>query len=55
MQGSQWAGVAVAMAAGVAIGRVPADLTPERRTRTLVLALALGGGVTTLAKGIFTW
>jgi uncharacterized membrane protein YfcA len=50
--GVQWACVAVAMAVGVLIGRALAERTPERRARALVLTLALGGGVTTLLKGV---
>lgn len=52
LSGAQGVGVTVAMAAGMLIGRALADRTPETRARTLVLALALGGGVTTLLKGV---
>ncbi|MFD7709782.1 sulfite exporter TauE/SafE family protein [Streptomyces sp. NPDC059786] len=48
----QWTSVAAAMAVGMMTGRFLAAHTPERRARTLVLALALAGGATTLVKGV---
>ncbi|MEV0219974.1 sulfite exporter TauE/SafE family protein [Streptomyces sp. NPDC050704] len=47
-------GLAVAgMVVGGLIGRGLAGRVPEKQARLLVLLLALGGGVTTLAKGLW--
>jgi uncharacterized membrane protein YfcA len=47
-----WLAVGAALLLGAVIGHWAADRVPERRARTVVLLLALGGGVTTLAKGL---
>jgi uncharacterized membrane protein YfcA len=52
LAGPVWLLVAAAVAAGALIGAVLADRVPERRARRIVLALALGGGLTTLVKGL---
>jgi uncharacterized protein len=49
-----WLLVAAGIAAGAVIGKALAERVPERRARTLVLLLALGGGLTTLAKGLWS-
>ncbi|MEV8019704.1 sulfite exporter TauE/SafE family protein [Streptomyces sp. NPDC086554] len=48
-----WVLAVAAMAAGAVIGRAIAARVPERQARRLVLLLALGGGITTLAKGLW--
>ncbi|MFB6777150.1 TSUP family transporter [Streptomyces sp. NPDC056352] len=48
-----WLLVAAGLAAGALIGRALAERVPEKRARLLVLLLALGGGITTLAKGVW--
>jgi uncharacterized membrane protein YfcA len=52
LDGPAWLAVAAALAVGAVIGHWAADRVPERRARTVVLLLALAGGVTTLAKGV---
>ncbi|GAA1990234.1 sulfite exporter TauE/SafE family protein [Kitasatospora viridis] len=52
LAGPAWLAVAVALALGAVIGHWAADRVPERGARTVVLLLALGGGVTTLLKGM---
>ncbi|MEY9949640.1 TSUP family transporter [Kitasatospora sp. GAS1066B] len=47
-----WLAVAVALGLGALIGRELAGRVPEHRARTLVLLLALAGGLTTLGKGL---
>jgi uncharacterized membrane protein YfcA len=49
----QWVLVIAAMAAGGLIGRGLATRIPEKRARLLVLLLALTGGVTAVAKGLW--
>jgi uncharacterized membrane protein YfcA len=48
-----WALVVTGMVAGGLIGRGLAERVPEKRARRLVLLLALGGGLTTLGKGLW--
>ena len=48
-----WLLAATGMAAGAAVGQALAPRVPEKRARGLVLLLALGGGITTLAKGLW--
>ncbi|MGW3449142.1 TSUP family transporter [Streptomyces sp. NPDC001076] len=52
--GAQWAAMAAAMTAGGIIGRKVGDRLPEHHARRLVLLLALTGGVTAVAKGVWT-
>jgi uncharacterized membrane protein YfcA len=52
LPGPAWLAVAAALALGGVIGHWAADRVPEQRARTVVLLLALAGGVTTLAKGV---
>ncbi|MCX4750809.1 sulfite exporter TauE/SafE family protein [Kitasatospora sp. NBC_01287] len=47
-----WLAVSAALLLGALIGRELAERVPERRARTVVLLLALAGGLTTLAKGL---
>ncbi|MEV7596336.1 TSUP family transporter [Kitasatospora sp. NPDC089797] len=47
-----WESVTAALAAGALAGRLLAARVPERRARTVVLGLALAGGLTTLVKGV---
>ncbi|WP_246059421.1 TSUP family transporter [Herbidospora galbida] len=51
--GPTWALVGVGIAAGLAIGSIVARHVPERPARWIVLSLALAGGLTTLAKGLW--
>ncbi|KUN10643.1 hypothetical protein AQI95_02380 [Streptomyces yokosukanensis] len=53
LTGAQWAVVAAAMAIGALIGNAIAARTPEHRARCLVLVLALAGGATAMAKGLW--
>ncbi|CAL9335186.1 hypothetical protein SUDANB140_00152 [Streptomyces sp. enrichment culture] len=55
LDGSQWTGVALALAVGMLAGRALSGRLSERRARWLVLGLALAGGVTTLVKGVWEW
>lgn len=48
-----WLLVVAGIAAGAVIGRVLAARVLERRARRIVLLLALAGGLTTLAKGLW--
>ncbi|MFE4516909.1 TSUP family transporter [Kitasatospora sp. NPDC056783] len=48
-----WWLVAAALAGGAAVGRLLAARVPEARARLVVLGLALAGGLTTLAKGVW--
>lgn len=50
---SVWALAAGAMAVGALAGRALAGRVPEERARLLVLLLALGGGLSTLGKGLW--
>jgi uncharacterized membrane protein YfcA len=50
---SVWALSVAAMAVGAGIGKVLAERVPEERARMLVLLLALGGGLSTLGKGLW--
>ncbi|MCC9310620.1 hypothetical protein LN042_26715 [Kitasatospora sp. RB6PN24] len=47
-----WPAVAAALALGAVIGHRAGDRVPEQRARAVVLLPALGGGVTTLLKGL---
>ncbi|MFD5463220.1 TSUP family transporter [Kitasatospora sp. NPDC127059] len=47
-----WGLVIAAVAGGAVVGRLLAARVPERRARTVVLGLALAGGLTTLVKGV---
>ncbi|GAB1818752.1 TSUP family transporter [Herbidospora sp. RD11066] len=49
-----WALAGVGVAAGLAVGSVLASRVPEGPARRIVLALALAGGLTTLAKGLWS-
>ncbi|MFE2062180.1 sulfite exporter TauE/SafE family protein [Streptomyces sp. NPDC059467] len=51
---AEWTAVGAAMLAGGLIGRTVGDRLPEHHARRLVLLLALTGGVTAVAKGIWT-
>ncbi|WP_316520032.1 sulfite exporter TauE/SafE family protein [Kitasatospora brasiliensis] len=53
LSATAWWLVAAALAGGAAIGRLLAARVPERRARMVVLGLALAGGLTTLAKGVW--
>ncbi|MCO5967195.1 sulfite exporter TauE/SafE family protein [Actinoallomurus soli] len=48
-----WLLVAAGIAGGAVAGKALADRIPEARARRLVLLLALAGGLTTLAKGLW--
>lgn len=48
-----WFLAVAGMAAGAVIGKWLAGRVPEQRARLLVLLLALAGGLTTLAKGVW--
>ncbi|WP_406475249.1 TSUP family transporter [Streptomyces sp. NBC_01615] len=48
-----WGLAVAAMAVGAGIGKVLAERVPEQRARWLVLLLALGGGISTLGKGLW--
>jgi uncharacterized protein len=48
-----WLLAAAGVAAGAVIGTALAERVPERRARLVVLLLALGGGLTTLGKGLW--
>lgn len=48
-----WLLAATGMAAGAAMGRALAPRVPEKRARLLVLLLALVGGLSTAAKGLW--
>ena len=47
-----WLLVSAGIAAGAVIGGVLCERVPERLGRLVVLLLALGGGLTTLGKGL---
>jgi uncharacterized protein len=49
--GDTWAAALAGLTCGAIIGRALAGRVPEHRARTLVLLLALTGGITTLLKG----
>ncbi|MDT0549701.1 MULTISPECIES: sulfite exporter TauE/SafE family protein [Streptomyces] len=48
-----WGFAVAGMAVGAAIGKALAERVPEKGARLLVLLLALGGGLTTLVKGVW--
>ncbi|RKN40839.1 sulfite exporter TauE/SafE family protein [Streptomyces hoynatensis] len=48
-----WLLVAGGIAAGAVIGRALGERVPERGVRLMVLLLALGGGLSTLGKGLW--
>ncbi|MCX4531452.1 sulfite exporter TauE/SafE family protein [Streptomyces sp. NBC_00841] len=48
-----WLLITVGLAAGALIGKALTERVPEKRARLLVLLLALGGGIITLAKGVW--
>ncbi|MFR9798601.1 TSUP family transporter [Streptomyces sp. MS06] len=50
---ARWAWVGAALVAGAALGRAAAGRIPDRRARLLVLLLALAGGATALARGLW--
>lgn len=50
--GRSWLAVAAALGLGALIGHRLAERVPEHRARTVVLLLALAGGLTTLSKGL---
>jgi len=52
---AEWTAVGGAMLAGGLIGRTVGDRLPEHHARRLVLLLALTGGATAVAKGVWTW
>ncbi|WP_240796466.1 TSUP family transporter [Streptomyces sp. RFCAC02] len=52
LTGRVWLLAAAGLAAGEVLGRFLAPRTPERAARLTVLLLALGGGLTTLVKGL---
>ncbi|WP_217552262.1 sulfite exporter TauE/SafE family protein [Streptomyces sp. GbtcB6] len=54
LSGTEWAAVGAAMVVGGLIGRAVGDHLPERHARRVVLLLALTGGVTAVAKGLWT-
>lgn len=49
-----WLLIAAGIAAGAVIGHVLTTRMPERAARRMVLLLALAGGLTALAKGLWT-
>jgi uncharacterized membrane protein YfcA len=49
--GGTWAAAVAGLTGGAIIGRALSGRVPEHRARTLVLLLALTGGITTLLKG----
>ncbi|MEV6053914.1 sulfite exporter TauE/SafE family protein [Streptomyces sp. NPDC052107] len=53
LTGEQWAAVCAAMTTGAVIGHAIAGRIPEHRARHLVLLLALVGGGTAMAKGLW--
>jgi uncharacterized protein len=53
LTGPAWLLITAALAGGAVAGRVLGDRIPERRARRIVLLLALAGGLTTLAKGLW--
>ncbi|MGF1431514.1 TSUP family transporter [Kitasatospora sp. LaBMicrA B282] len=52
LAGPGWLAVAAALGLGAVIGAWLGERVPERRARTVVLLLALAGGLTTLGKGL---
>ncbi|WP_433184949.1 TSUP family transporter [Actinoallomurus sp. CA-150999] len=53
LTGPAWLLVTAALAGGAVAGRALGDHIPERGARRIVLLLALAGGLTTLAKGLW--
>ncbi|MFF8772639.1 TSUP family transporter [Kitasatospora sp. NPDC015120] len=47
-----WSATAAGIVLGAGVGRLLAERVAERRARTVVLALALAGGLATLGKGL---
>ncbi|WP_155055654.1 sulfite exporter TauE/SafE family protein [Streptomyces blattellae] len=52
---AQWTVLAVAMAAGALAGRGLAGRVPEQRVRSLVLLLALAGGLGAVGRGLWAY
>ncbi|WKX74185.1 sulfite exporter TauE/SafE family protein [Streptomyces sp. XD-27] len=52
--GSVWAPAVAGMAVGAAMGKALAERIPEKTARLLLLSLALAGGLTTMAKGLWS-
>ncbi|MEV4556865.1 sulfite exporter TauE/SafE family protein [Kitasatospora sp. NPDC049285] len=52
LSGAQWSLAGAAVGVGTAAGFLLAGRVPERQARTLVLTLALAGGLVTLGKGL---
>ncbi|MEV6168167.1 sulfite exporter TauE/SafE family protein [Streptomyces sp. NPDC051954] len=55
MDSARWTAVAVAMAVGALAGRGLAGRVPEQRVRSLVLLLALAGGLGAVGKGLWAY
>uniref|UniRef100_UPI0030F49070 sulfite exporter TauE/SafE family protein n=1 Tax=Streptomyces sp. GSL17-111 TaxID=3121596 RepID=UPI0030F49070 len=53
LSGGAWLVTGATLAAGLVAGHLVAARTPEGRARRVILALALGGGLVTLAKGLW--
>ncbi|WP_257578718.1 sulfite exporter TauE/SafE family protein [Streptomyces sp. JJ38] len=53
LSGEEWLVAGVTLAAGLVAGHLIAARTPEGRARRVILALALGGGLVTLGKGLW--
>jgi uncharacterized membrane protein YfcA len=54
LAGPVWALAGAGMAVGTLAGRALSDRVPERWARLVILTLALAGGVTTTAKGLWS-
>lgn len=55
LPGPAWLVCAVTLGCGLLLGHALAVRTPERGARLLLLSLALGGGLITMAKGIWAF
>ncbi|GAA4679187.1 sulfite exporter TauE/SafE family protein [Streptomyces chumphonensis] len=53
LSGGAWLVAGATLGAGLVVGHLVAARTPEGRARRVILALALGGGLVTLAKGLW--